>query len=52
MPSFCQQAAIPVLIGRTDAVCIAATGSGKTGAYLIPAGVLTEDVFVIVEPTQ
>lgn len=41
-----------MLIGRTDAVCIAATGSGKTGAYLIPAGVLVDDTFVIVEPTQ
>ncbi|CAL5972740.1 ATP-dependent_RNA helicase [Hexamita inflata] len=35
-PSFCQQCAIPAIVSGQDSICISATGSGKTGAYLIP----------------
>ncbi|EES99785.1 ATP-dependent RNA helicase [Giardia duodenalis] len=37
VPSPVQQAAIPALMSRRDCLCLAPTGSGKSGAYLIPS---------------
>lgn len=37
VPSPVQQAAIPALMSRRDCLCLAPTGSGKSGAYIIPS---------------